>query len=93
MVCREVLFSDHAIAQMFRRSISVDNIKFVVENGVVIKEYPHDKPYPSYLILGYIDNRPVHIVLGKDGKLGRCIVITTYEPDETIWQVDFKSKK
>jgi hypothetical protein len=74
-------------------SLKCSEVVFRLITLNLIKEYPHDKPYPSYLILGYIDNRPVHIVLGEDGKLGRCIVITTYEPDETIWQVDFKSKK
>jgi hypothetical protein len=93
MICKETLFSDHAITQMFKRNISVDNIKFVVERGEVITDYLHDKPYPSYLMLGYIDKRPVHVVLGKDDITGRCIIITAYEPDEITWQADFKTKK
>jgi Domain of unknown function (DUF4258) len=93
MVCKETLFSDHAITQMFRRDISVDNVKFVIESGEVITAYPYDKPYPSYLILGYISDRPIHLVVGKDDDLGRCIIVTAYEPDETIWNAGFKSKK
>jgi len=93
MVCKETLFSDHAINQMFKRNISVDNVKFVVENGEVIMTYLHDRPYPSYLILGYINKRPLHIVVGKDDDLERCVIVTAYEPDENIWETGFKSKK
>lgn len=93
MVCKETIFSDHAVSQMFTRNISVDSVKFVVENGEVIITYLHDKPYPSYLMLGYINKRPIHVVLGKDDNSGRCIVVTTYEPDENIWNAGFKSKK
>jgi uncharacterized protein DUF4258 len=92
MICKETLFSDHAISQMFKRGISVDNVKFVIENGEVIITYPNDKPYPSYLILDYINRRPLHVVLGKDDSLERCIVVTAYEPDINIWKTDFKSK-
>jgi len=78
---------------MFKRNISVDDVKFVLENGEVVITYSYDKPYPSYLILGYINNRPLHVVVGKDDGLGRCIIITAYEPDANIWQTGFKSKK
>jgi len=93
MVCKGILFSDHPITQMFKRSISVDNVKFIIESGEVIATYLHDRPYPSYLILGYINTRPLHIVLGKDDNLQRCIAITAYEPDENIRQAGFKLKK
>ena len=93
MVCKEILFSDHAITQMFKRGISVDNVKFVIENGEVVITYPNDQPYPSYLILDYINNRPLHIVLGKDDSLERCIVVTAYEPDESLWEAGFKLKR
>ncbi|WP_462231915.1 DUF4258 domain-containing protein [Mucilaginibacter sp.] len=93
MVCKETIFSDHAITQMFKRNISVDNVKFIIENGETIMTYYHDKPFPSYLMLGYINNRPIHVVIAKDDSIARCIIITAYEPDETIWQSDFKLKK
>lgn len=93
MICKETLFSDHAITQMFKRNISVDNVNFIIENGEVIITYFYDKPYPSYLILGYIGKRPIHLVVGKNDKLERCIIITAYEPDENIWQAGFKLKK
>jgi Domain of unknown function (DUF4258) len=93
MVCNETLFSDHAITQMFKRNISVDNVKYVIESGEVIVSYFYDKPYPSYLMLGYINSRPIHVVVGKNDNLERCIVVTTYEPDKNIWEAGFKLKR
>lgn len=93
MTCKEVLFSDHAIIQMFKRNISVDDVKLVIETGETIAEYQNDKPYPSFLMLAYINSRPIHIVVGRDEEKDRCIVITAYEPDPNIWQPGFKSKR
>ena len=93
MICNTILFSDHAVSQMFRRDISVNDVKLIVESGEIISVYLHDKPFPSYLMLGFILNRPLHVVLAKDETEGSCIVITTYEPDSAIWEFDFKAKK
>ena len=93
MVCKETLFSDHAINQMFKRDISVDDVKIVIEAGEIITSYLYDKPYPSYLILFTIKNRPIHVVVAKEDMADKCIVVTTYEPDISIWNADFKSKK
>ena len=91
MVCSTIVFSDHAISQMFKRDILVDDVKEVIGKGEIIKEYPNDKPYPSYLMLDYVNNRPLHLVLAKD-ELDKCIVITVYEPSQEIWATNFKTK-
>jgi hypothetical protein len=38
---------------MFERNISDEVVEKVIKNGKIIKEYLDDKPYPSFLILGY----------------------------------------
>lgn len=78
---------------MFKRNISVDDVKFALVNGELIVTYVNDKPFPSYLLLAYVGNRPIHILTGKDETLERCIIITAYEPDESIWEIGFKLKK
>ena len=93
MICKETLFSDHAITQMFKRNISVDDVKFALVHGELIVTYFNDKPHPSYLLLAYAGNRPIHVLTGKDDALGRCIIITAYEPDVSIWEAGFKVKK
>jgi hypothetical protein len=88
--CR--VFSDHIISQMFRRNISLDEVKIILDNGEVIKEYQEDEPYPSFLLFGIIDLRPLHLLVAKDLKTGNCIMVTVYEPDKNVWSSDFKTK-
>ncbi len=76
---------------MFERSITAEEVEDILANGEVIRTYPDDKPFVSYLLLGYINNRPIHIVASKDDPI--CYVITVYEPDPTIWNEDFKTKR
>ncbi|MCA6369546.1 MAG: DUF4258 domain-containing protein [Cytophagales bacterium] len=33
MICKTLVFSDHAIDQMFKRAISVGDVKHVIETG------------------------------------------------------------
>ena len=92
MNCTATIFSRHAFSQMIEREISSDVVREVLLHGEVIKEYPDDKPFPSILILKFVDTRPIHIVASKDEE-GNCIIITAYEPDLTLWNKDFKTKK
>lgn len=93
MRCSELSFSDHAISQMFKRDIGIDDVHFLIEHGEMIYEYPYDKPYPSYLLMAYVNKRPLHLVLAKDALSTKCIAITAYQPDQLIWEADFKTKR
>ena len=92
MDCNKLFFSGHIISQMFKRNISVDDIIGILENGEIIMSYPDDKPYPSYLMLGFQNKRPLHLVVAKDNQTGQCIMVTVYEPDKNSWSLDFKFK-
>lgn len=63
-----------------------------VTNGEIIKSYPDDKPYISYLSLGYVNDRPIHVVYAIDEN-DTCIIITTYEPTSELWEPDYKERK
>lgn len=73
-------------------SITVEQVEVVIDKGKVIKMYPEDKPFPSYLMLGYSAGRPLHVVISDDNK-GNCFIITAYEPDKKIWNEKFENKK
>ena len=92
MICKEKYFSNHILNRIIERGISPNNIRFVIANGEIIKHYNNDKPYPSVLILGTINNLPLHVVVGKD-ELGICYLITAYIPTNLIWNNDFKTKR
>jgi hypothetical protein len=88
----KISISQHALQQMFRRNISVEDVKGAVKNGEMIKSYPDDNPYPSKLVLFTHDNKPLHVVFAENIIEKEIIVITAYEPDSKIWSPDFKSK-
>jgi len=93
MECKHVFFSGHAVQRMFERGISKSDVLAVIASGEVIAEYPDDEPFPSYLILGFIEGHPVHIVLGVDHLTQTGYLITAYTPDLSLWNSDFKTRR
>ncbi|MFB6276097.1 MAG: DUF4258 domain-containing protein [Halothece sp.] len=93
MEYEQLIFSSHAVKQMFARKINKTQVKTVLATGEVIKEYSDDYPYPSYLFLGFVDSRPIHVVVGFDAITKRAFVITTYQPDSQLWESDYKRRK
>lgn len=89
----QYLFSGHVFRRMAERKISPEIIKQVIKDGVVIKEYPDDTPYPSRLILGFDNNRPIHVVTAYNKKDDVEVIITVYEPDEEKWTSGFTERK
>ena len=93
MDCKRVVFSGHAIQRMFERGISRDDVLAVIAQGETIAEYADDKPYPSRLLLGSVETKPLHVVLASDEAAGLCIVVTVYEPALEHWNSDFRTRK
>ena len=93
MNCSEVAFSGHAVQRMFERSIEKQAVIEIIRSGEVIAEYPDDKPYPSFLLLGFVDQFPVHVVLGKNETTNDCYVITVYLPSSDIWQEGYRKRR
>jgi hypothetical protein len=88
-----LIFSSHAIQRMFLRSISQAEVKSTIAYGEIIQTYPDDQPFPSYLLLDFIDGRPIHVVFSYDQDTDTGYVVTTYIPDPSIWQSDFRTKR
>jgi hypothetical protein len=78
---------------MFQRGIPPDAVRVLLEHGEIIANYPDDRPYPSALILGWFESRPVHAVIAQNRATEECQVITVYQPDPLLWDADFKSRK
>jgi YgiT-type zinc finger domain-containing protein len=90
--CTSFIFSGHAMERAFERGISIEAIEQVVTHGRTIVSYPQDMPYPSELLLGFINGCPVHVVVAQDAD-GNCIVVTAYIPNEGIWDASFTKKR
>jgi hypothetical protein len=78
---------------MFERSIEKQAVIEIIRSGEVIAEYSDDKPYPSFLLLGFVNQLPVHVVLGKNEATNDCYVITVYLPSSDIWQEGYRKRR
>ena len=85
-------YTKHMLEKADERDIDLDQVEQTIEYGEKIAEYPGDKPYKSYLYLSFFNAKPLHvcfvIVNAKE-----CKVITAYEPNLTIFEKDFKTKR
>lgn len=93
MKSEKIVFRTHAVQRMFERSISTEDVHHVLETGSVIAYYSDDRPYPSFLMLGWCEARPIHIVAAENTTAGETIVITVYEPDASQWTEDFRRRR
>jgi hypothetical protein len=88
----KLIFRKHAIMRMFERGIRDEDIREVLLSGEVILDYPNDTPYPSRLILGWVNENPIHVLVAQTED-NQMVVITAYYPDPKLWESDFKRKR
>ncbi len=88
-----VVFSGHAVRRMMERGLSKDGVLSVLDQGEVIADYPDDTPFPSVLLLGDVDGKPVHVVAARDKNTGDRYVITAYVPGLNVWQPGFRRRR
>jgi len=89
----KLVFRVHAIARIFERRITEEEVRTTLEGGETIENYPDDTPYPSRLMLGWAAGRPIHVVAADNRQDEEVIVITVYEPDPDLWEPGFKRRK
>lgn len=88
-----LVFSGHAVRQMFARQITAAHVRTVIEEGEVIGSYLDDRPYPSELLLGFPEDRPLHVVLAYHESTRTGYVVTAYVPAPKLWTEDYKTRK
>jgi hypothetical protein len=76
---------------MVERGIREEDVARVIAEGKVIESYPQDQPYPSRLLLGFVDERPIHVVAADAER--EIIIVTVYQPDPSLWEPGFERRK
>ena len=87
-----LIFRIHAVQRMLERNISTEEVKGILRAGKVIENYPQDKPYPSYLMLGWVLHRPIHVEAADNTAAKETVIITVYEPDLAQWEPKFERR-
>lgn len=87
-----VFVTEHAAERFRQRGIRIRDIRYAVENGEIIEQYPEDYPFPSCLIIGKDkNNKKLHVCMSDEGSASR--IITAYYPDPDKWSNDLKIRK
>ena len=74
----------HAEKERYAEDISTSDLEAAISSGEILEDYANDPRGPSCLILGYSQNRPIHIVCGYT--LIKWIrIITVYIPKLPKW--------
>lgn len=63
-----------------------------LESGTEIADYPDDRPLPSILLMGFRNERAIHVLVAKDAE-GGCYVVTAYIPVVSRWMADFRTRR
>lgn len=97
---QRILYRDHGEEKRREEDVSLDEVRSVLRNGLVLRRYPEDNPFESYLVLGWIEGparlgtyargRPIHVVAADDNRRAVTWIITIYEPDPADWTDQFR---
>ena len=93
MQCEQTVFSGHAIQRIFERRVGIDAVNPVLSGGEIVADYPEETPYPSRLLLGFIEGRPLHVAVARDADTSTCIIVTAYEPQPEKWESGFRKRR
>lgn len=84
----------HATIVRIERGITIAEIEQALLNGEIIERYPDAQPYPSCLVLGWLaSGDPLHIVCSRGDVEPALRIVTLYEPEDALWESDYKTRK
>lgn len=62
--------------------------------GEVIERDSNAEPYPTCLVLGWLSSGdPLHVVCSKGDVEPSLRIVTVYEPDDSLWERDYRTRK
>ena len=87
----KIVITQHSRKRFAERDIGINDVQNAINSGEIIEQYPNDFPFPSCLIFGYSEGRPIHVVASIDE--GFMYIISAYVPSEEKWESDLKTRK
>jgi len=87
-----ISWQKHSLQRMFERSITRQEVKLAILNGIIIEDYTDDYPFPSMLVAYIQSSKPLHVVVSYDENSLKCYVITAYVPDEKHFKSDLVTR-
>ncbi|MBU1487646.1 DUF4258 domain-containing protein [bacterium] len=84
----------HAFLMINEREVERSEMLNALYKGEVIERNPKSKPYPSFLVLGWLrTGDPLHVKCSHSTIGKRLRIVTVYEPSDEKWEKDYKTRK
>ncbi len=84
----------HVTIVRLERGITIAALEQALLTGEIVERYPDDQPYPSCLVLGWLTSGdPLHVVCSKGSLEPALRIVTLYEPEDALWESDYKARK
>ena len=83
----------HILVRLAERSIPQRMIIETIMKGEIVEDYPHNNPFPSCLMLGWVEGTAYHVVVSFDDKSKMGYIITTYQPSMDRFEPDFRTRR
>lgn len=69
-------------------------IEYALKDCVLVEDYNVvGRPLPDCLVLGFINDEPVHVVTVLDEDFDRILIVTVYKPSAERWEDGWKKRK
>ena len=90
----KIMWSIHAVRKLRVEGLRKSEVEKALKNCIIIEDYPNlGRPLPDCLALGFIDTKPIHIVVAIDKEWDRLFIVTVYNPTKERWEDGWKKRK
>jgi hypothetical protein len=79
--------------RLSQRFIVRETIIEAAESYEIVEEYPEDKYFPSYLLLGRRGEEAFHVLFAVDLDGQNVRIVTAYYPSSEEWEADLKTRR
>jgi Domain of unknown function (DUF4258) len=84
--------SRHALKRMVERNISEELIRCSGATVSIIEDYPDDKYSPSCLLLGFVEEEPLHLQVTRNPS-PTVLIVTLYIPSLEYWEPGYTRRR
>jgi hypothetical protein len=87
--------SKHAEREREADRISMQELEAALVDCEIIEDYPEDLRGPSFLVLGFSEERPIHAVGALRTNPDELLLITVYDPSNSpaVWMEGYRRRK
>lgn len=88
-----IFYSDHGEKRRQRLGVRTSHVRDALQDGTTIETYPDTGRGPSYLLLHWIGDAPIHVVAAD--KDGFTIIVTVYDPrtEPDTWTDNYSQRR